>query len=264
MPVLRVEDHGRVRVLTFDRPGALNAMNNELYRASADALDAAGADPSISAVVLTGNGRGFCAGQDLGEMGQLATAVGADGKAPPAPGFPRFADALIAFPKPLIAAVNGLAVGIGFTMLPHCDLVLVAESARFRTPFARLGVVPEAASSVLFPLAMGAQAAALSLFTGDWLSADDAVRFGLALRKTPDGEVLDLSLEIAEKVAALPLVSLVETKRLMRIDRDQVVAKARAAEDATFARLVGGPANTEAIAAFLERREPDFSKLSQD
>ena len=258
--MLRIDDHGRVRVLTFDRPDALNAMNNELYRASADGLDAAAADPGVSAVILTGTGRAFCAGQDLAEMGDLASA-GASGGDVPEPGFPRFTDAIIAFPKPLIAAVNGLAVGIGFTMLPHCDLVVVGESARFRTPFAKLGVAPEAASSLLFPMAMGWQAAALSLLTGDWLSADDAVAHGFALRKVADADLLDAALEIGQKMAVLPVVSLIETKALMRGERDRLVAATRAAEDAAFSRLLGGPSNNEAIAAFLEKREPDFSNL---
>lgn len=258
--MLRIDDHGRVRVLTLDRPEALNAMNDGLYRTVADALNGAAAEPGVTVVVLTGEGRAFCAGQDLAEMGELASTRGSDGERPE-PGFPRFADALVGFPKPLIAAVNGLAVGVGFTMLPHCDLVYVAASARFRTPFAALGVAPEAASSALFPLAMGWQAAAYSLLTGDWLSADDAVAHGLALAKVDDDALLETALATAGKLAALPVVSLVETKRLMRSERNELVRRARAAEDEAFSRLVGGPANTEAITAFLEKREPDFSTL---
>ncbi|HVX17270.1 MAG TPA: enoyl-CoA hydratase-related protein [Acidimicrobiales bacterium] len=256
--MIQIDDQDRVRLVTLDRPDALNAMNGELYRATGDALNDAARDPGTSVVVITGNGRAFCAGQDIAELGQIA---GDDGAAAGS-GFPYLAAALTSFPKPLIAAVNGIAVGIGFTMLPHCDLVYVAESARFRTPFAALGVSPEAASSALFPMVMGWQAAAHTLLTGAWLSADEAVTAGFALAKVADDALLDTALAAARTMAALPLVSLVTTKRLMRTERDALVARATDAENAAFAELLGGPANQEAIAAFLDKREPDFSKVT--
>lgn len=129
---MRVDDHGAVRLLTLHRPEALNAFDSPLYRATGAALTAARDDDAVRVVVLTGAGRAFSAGQDLGEMARLAAGEAVES------GFPVLLEALESFDKPLVAAVNGPAVGIGFTMLPHCDLVLVAEGARLRTPFAEL------------------------------------------------------------------------------------------------------------------------------
>ena len=141
LSVLRVDDHDGVRVLTLDRPDALNAFNTALYDACAAAFHEATARDDIACVVLTGTGRAFSAGQDLGEMAQIDTAARADGN-DPGPGFPRFIDTVAAFEKPLIAAVNGLGVGIGLTVLLHSDLVLISTTARLRAPFVPLGVVP--------------------------------------------------------------------------------------------------------------------------
>ena len=148
--VLAIEDRGRVRILTLDRPGALNAFNDDLYDAVRDALQAAAEAPDVAVVLLTGRGHAFTAGQDLGELAQPRRHE--DGKAH---GFPPFIATLEAFPKPLLAAVNGLAVGIGLTLLPHCDVVLVAEEARLRAPFISLGVTVEAGNSLLLPATIG-------------------------------------------------------------------------------------------------------------
>jgi enoyl-CoA hydratase/carnithine racemase len=261
LSVLRVEDHDGVRVLTLDRPDALNAFNTPLYDACAQAFHDATARADIACVVLTGTGRAFSAGQDLGEMAQIDTA-GAGSRANDAgPGFPRFIDTVAAFEKPLLAAVNGLGVGIGLTVLLHCDLVLISKSARLRAPFVPLGVVPEAAGSLLMPAVMGGQRAALALYTGEWISADDAVACGLALRAVEPEALLADTMELAERIARQPVTSLVETKRLVLAGRIDAVRAARAREDAAFAHMVGGPANLEALTAFLEKREPDFRAL---
>jgi len=190
--MLGLDDHDRVRLLTLDRPEALNAFDNALYDATAAALNEAAADDEVAVVVITGSGRAFSAGQDLVEMAELAAGMGIPGpEAEPeslkgvVSGFPGLLDALQSFPKPLMAAVNGLGLGIGFTMLAHCDLVLIAEGARLKTPFTSLGVAPEAASSLLFPVRMGWQQAARVLFTSDWISAAEAVELGIALRVCP-------------------------------------------------------------------------------
>jgi enoyl-CoA hydratase/carnithine racemase len=230
-PVVHVDSH-TVRLLTLDRPEALNAFDSPLYRATGAALDTARADDAVSVVVLTGAGRAFSAGQDLGEMARLA--AGEDVES----GFPVLLEALQAFDKPLVAAVNGVAVGIGFTLLPHCDLVLAAESARFRTPFAELGVPPEAASSYLFPARMGWQRAAEVLFTSPWLSAGEAVAAGIALRVVPDDRVVDEALALAGRIAAAPLPALRAIKATMLAGRADAVAAARAREEAAFARLL--------------------------
>jgi enoyl-CoA hydratase/carnithine racemase len=261
LSVLRVKDHDGVRVLTLDRPDALNAFNTPLYDACAQAFHDATARADIACVVLTGTGRAFSAGQDLGEMAQIDTAGAGSGPNDAGPGFPRFIDTVAAFEKPLLAAVNGLGVGIGLTVLLHCDLVLISKSARLRAPFVPLGVVPEAAGSLLMPAVMGGQRAALALYTGEWITADDAVACGLALRAVEPEALLADTMELAERIARQPVSSLVETKRLVLAGRIDAVRAARAREDAAFGHMVGGPANLEALTAFLEKREPDFRAL---
>jgi enoyl-CoA hydratase/carnithine racemase len=252
--MLRTTDDGRVRLLTFDRPDALNAMNNALYWATADALAAAGNDPGVATVVITGTGRAFCAGQDIGEMSAAPT----DSRGH---GFPAFTDGLASFPKPVLAAVNGAGVGVGATMLALCDLVVMAESARLRLPFPTLGVAPEAGSSYTFPALLGPQTAAYHLFTAAWMTAPEALAAGLAFRVVPDDELLAATLAVAQQIAAMPISSLVATKELLVAARAPAFRAARAREDEAFARLIGGPANREAIAAFLEKRAPDFAQL---
>jgi enoyl-CoA hydratase/carnithine racemase len=257
--MLRSDDHGRVRLLTLDRPEALNAFNTALYDAAAQALNDAAVDGDIAVVVITGAGRAFSAGQDLAEMAELARDVGdADGTGH---GFPRFMDALIGFPKPLIAAVNGLGVGLGLTMVGHCDLCLVSEEARFRPPFTALGVVPEAAASYTLPELMGWQRAAELLLTSRWIDADEAVASGLALRKVAADDLVPEALALAAEVAVWPISSLVGTKRVLRAAHLDAVAEARRREDREFAALTGSPANLEALTAFLEKRPPDFSSI---
>lgn len=254
--MLRRDDHGRVRVLTLDRPEKLNAFCGELYDALHDAFVAAADDPGVAVVVLTGAGRAFSAGQDLGEM--AAVPARPDGRPY---GFSGLLEVVSGFPKPLVAAVNGLAVGLGMTILAHCDIVLVADDARLRAPFCALGVAPEAASSVLFPERMGWQEAAWWLFSAEWLDAEAAVRSGIAWRKVPAERLMAETLAVAGRIAAMPVASLVATKQLLVAARMDRVRAAREREDEAFGRLLGGPANREAIAAFFEKRQPDFADV---
>ncbi|HEX4778344.1 MAG TPA: enoyl-CoA hydratase-related protein [Acidimicrobiia bacterium] len=247
MTGVRVADDGRVRTVTFDRPDVLNAFDTALYRATADALDAARDDDGVHVVVLTGSGRAFSAGQDLGEMAKLAAGEGGTS------GFPALLDALGRFDKPLVAAVNGVAIGVGFTMLAHCDLVLVANDARFRAPFAPLGVAPEAASSYLFPLRMGWQRAAEVLFTGDWLDARAAVESGIALRVVPADDLVSEAHRLAVRIAAAPLASLRAIKQTMTAAHADAVAAARRREDAAFAGLLSSAASRAALDEFNAR-----------
>jgi enoyl-CoA hydratase/carnithine racemase len=205
-------------------------------------------------VVITGTGRAFSAGQDLAEMGR----IGAGDQDGGGHGFPRFLDALMTFEKPLIAAVNGLGVGIGFTMLLHCDVVVLAHAARLRAPFVPLGVVPEASGSLLMPAVMGNQRASYFLYTGKWMSADDAIDAGIAYKAVPDGELMHEVFAIADDIAKMPTVSLVESKRLAIAARIDAVRAANLREQEAFSRLAGAPANMEAITAFLEKRDPVF------
>ncbi len=248
-PIVVIEeiDDGAVRVIRFNRPEARNAFNFAMYDTVTRALlDAAGTD-ACHVVVLTGTGSSFCAGQDLKEMARLVT-----GEASPdaALGFPGFLDALQAFEKPLLAAVNGVGVGLGFTMLPHCDLVFMAGDARLRVPFAELGVPPEAASSYTFPKTMGWQRAARLLFTGDWLTAPDAVDAGVALASFPAASLLDETLTVARAIAAMPTAAVMASKRLLLATRNAEVSAARRREDAGFAELLGTAANLAALDRF--------------
>jgi enoyl-CoA hydratase/carnithine racemase len=258
--ILEVVDDARVRVLTLNRPDALNAFNDELYHTAGDALEEAAERADIACVVITGAGRAFSAGQDLGEMGRLSAAPSTDFGAA-GPGFPRFADTLAAFDKPVIAAVNGIGVGIGMTMLLHVDLAFIASTARLRAPFVPLGVVPEAAGSLLMPIVMGNQRAALKLYTGEWITADEAVEYGLALRAVEPGALMHDTMDLARRIAKMPVASLRATKQVVVAGRIDAIRAARAREDRVFTQMIGQPANMEAITAFLEKRDPDFSHL---
>ena len=232
---VRVEDRGHVRIVTFNRPEARNAFDVAMYRAAAAALGAARDDVDVRAVVLAGTGTAFSAGQDLNEMRAFASGTAeADG----ASGFPILLDIVQSFPKPLLAAVNGVAVGLGFTILAHCDLVVVADEARFKVPFTELGVPAEAGSTYLFPLRMGWQRAAKVLFTSEWLTADDVVSAGIALERCPGADVLERTLEVAERIASLSPDSVQAIKRLLVEAHLPHVVAARRREEAAFAELL--------------------------
>lgn len=253
---IRLTTHGRVRVLTLNRPSALNAFNDAMYRAVTRAMDDAATNSDIAVVVITGEGRAFTAGQDLAELSDQRTHAQRQ-----LDGFGPFILALETFPKPLIAAVNGLGIGIGLTMLLHCDLVIISEGARLRAPFAALGLTAEAGSSFLLPQRIGWQAAAHALFSARWLDADEAVRCGLAYRKVNSESLMEDALGLAQEIAAMPVTALTTTKRLLLATRQESSRAARAREDDGFGSLVGGPANLEAMAALRERRPPDFGGL---
>lgn len=260
--MLDIDDEQRVRTLTLNRPEALNAFNDALYRAAGDALRDAAARDDIACVVITGNGRAFSAGQDLGEMRAIDPGAGAgEREARAEHGFPNFLDTLAAFPKPVLAAVNGLGVGIGLTMLLHCDIVVMSDAARLRAPFVPLGVAPEAASSLMLPAVMGNQHAAVALYTGEWISAEEAVATGIAWKCVPADRLMPETHDLARRIATMPVASLTETKRLVVASRIDAIRIARQREDEVFARMVGAPANLEAITAFMEKRAPDFSHL---
>ncbi|MGE0659737.1 MAG: enoyl-CoA hydratase/isomerase family protein [Reyranellaceae bacterium] len=248
-PVLLRKDEAGVRLLTLNRPQALNAFNDALYLALADALQAARADETVAALVLTGAGRAFSAGQDLAELADARSHAQRQ-----IDGFGPFIEALEGFDKPLLCAVNGIAVGIGLTMLPYADLVLLAEGARLRAPFVSLGVTAEAGSTFLLPARIGWAAASRLLFTADWMDASQAQACGLAYRVVPGETLLEETLALAAAIAVHPVVSLVATKRLMLAARNEGARAARAREDAVFASLVGGPANKAAIEAFARRK----------
>jgi len=245
--VIDVTDNGSIRVITFDRSETRNAFNSAMYRATTEALAAASDDDDVRAVILTGRPPAFTSGQDLAEMAEIATGTAPAGVEH---GFRGLLDGLADFDKPLLAAVNGVGVGLGFTILGHCDLVLIDRTARLRVPFAELGVPPEAGSSYLFPRRMGRQQAARVLLASEWVSAEEAVDLGMAVRVCPEGAVVDETLALARRIAAFPPGAVREIKRLLSVTEREGVRAARAREDEAFTRLLGTAANREALERF--------------
>jgi enoyl-CoA hydratase/carnithine racemase len=239
-----------VRVIAFARPEVRNAFDTAMYHELTEALRAADADDAVGAVVLTGRGSAFTSGQDLAEMAAIATGTAVEGAGR---GFMGLLDVLCDLSVPLLAAVNGVAVGLGFTLLAHCDMVLVAEDARLRVPFAELGVPAEAASSFLFPATMGWQQAARILLTSDWVGADELVALGLALHTSAPGAVLDETVELAARVAAHPRAATRAITSLMRAARRDAIFDANHREQAAFARLLGAAAEQGALADFAAK-----------
>ncbi|MCC5885195.1 MAG: enoyl-CoA hydratase/isomerase family protein [Gammaproteobacteria bacterium] len=253
--MLEIRDEGAVRVLTLAREKALNAFNGALFDALVEGLLQAQADDNVAVVVITGKGRAFTAGADLTEMGQKT--------APPKHGFAGAVDLLINYQKPVIAAVNGIAIGVGGTICGLVDIVYVAESARMRCPFTALGINPEAGSSLTFPQMMGPQRAAWFLYAADTLSARDCVEQGMALEVLDDEGFIDAVLTRAAKLAAQAPAALRETKELLWAPRREALRAAVAAENVALTRTIGSAENREAIAAFMEKRTPDFASLRQ-
>jgi len=256
--MLTITDQDRVRLLTLDRPDALNAFNEALYDAVSGALVDAAADDDVATVVITGSGRAFSAGQDLLEMSERITNPDF---VPGEYGFPGLIDQLAAFPKPLLLAINGLGLGIGTTIIGFADLVFMSTDAKLKCPFTSLGVAPEAASSLLFPQLLGHQNAAWVLLSAEWILADEAKELGLVWKVTAPDELLDVTMQHATKLAAMPISSLIAVKGTMTAGRVAATRAARDLEDAQFQKLMGGPANMEALAAFAERRPADFTNL---
>jgi enoyl-CoA hydratase/carnithine racemase len=239
-----------VRVLAFNRPEVRNAFNTAMYLEVTDALLTADEDESVNVVVLTGRGKGFTSGQDLAEMAAMATGTAVEGAGQ---GFIGLLKAICNISVPLVAAVNGVAVGLGCTILAHCDLVLVDERARMRVPFAELGVPPEAASSVLFPARMGWQNAARVLLTSDWISALEAVELGLALQVCPEGTTLEAAVALAARIAAHPRAATRAITSLMRDGQRDLVLAANAREQAGFAKLLGSAVSSGTLAEFAAK-----------
>ena len=230
--VLLIDDADGVRLLTLNRPEAMNAFNQELWYALTDALNDASTDGDIRCVVVTGTGRAFSAGQDLGEMADPSVFEGQE------PGYQRLMPVLEAFDKPLIAGVNGVGVGIGLTMLLHCDIVIMSTAARVKVPFISLGVTTEASASLLLPATVGWQRAAEILYFEPWIDAEQAVTDGLALRSVEPGLFMDEVMAIARHIGSLPLDPLRATKRLMLEARRDAVSLARHRELGAFETLV--------------------------
>jgi enoyl-CoA hydratase/carnithine racemase len=243
-----------VMTITFNRLDKKNSITSSMYAAMADAVAQAGADPRVRVVVFQGHESIFSAGNDIGDfLNQPPTTQ-------ESPVF-RFLRGIATFEKPLLAAVAGPAVGIGTTMLFHCDLVYAGDNAAFSMPFVNLGLCPEAASSLLAPRMFGYHRAAEALLMGEPFFAEAAQEVGLVNRVVPPTEVNGYAQAQARKLAAKPLTSLIATKRLMKGGDQQAVLKKMDEEGQDFGRMLREPAAKEAFGAFMEKRKPDFSKV---
>jgi enoyl-CoA hydratase/carnithine racemase len=251
---IKTATHNGVATIEIARPEKKNALTVEMYQAMADALDAAREDPKVRAVLITGQPGIFTSGNDLQDF-MNRPRQGMD-----SPVF-RFMRALLDCDKPVVAAVTGAAIGIGTTMLLHCDFVYVADDARLAMPFVNLGLVPEFASSFVVPALMGQRRAAEKLLLGDPFTAETAVECGIANAVLPAGEVAAHARRVAERFLALPPGAVREAKRLMRAPvRDAVLATVRS-EGEAFGERLTSPEAKEAFQAFFEKRRPDFSKF---
>lgn len=254
MSDILVHTEAGVCTLTFNRPDKKNSITAAMYSALADALQGAEADAAVRCVVFQGVETVFTAGNDIADFLNHPPA------SHDAPVF-RFLRNLAQFPKPVVAAVCGPAVGIGTTLLFHCDLVYAGDNAAFSMPFVNLGLCPEAASSLLVPQMLGYHRAAEALLLGEPFMAEAALEVGLVNRVLPPTEAAGYAQSVARKLAAKPLGSLIETKRLMKKGQAQHVMATLAEEGQSFGRMLREPAAREAFTAFMERRKPDFSQL---
>ncbi len=246
-----------VLTLTLNRLDKKNALTTDMYAALADALMQAAEDAAIRVAVIQGHEQIFTAGNDLQDFRRERPPV--LDAANPAP-VHRFLDALRSFPKPLVAAVAGPAVGIGTTLLLHCDLVYAGDNAAFSLPFVNLGLCAEGGSSVMLPALMGYQKAAEKLLLGEAFYAEEALEIGLVNRIVPPHEVAAYAQAQAAKLAAKPLASLIATKVLMK--RSQAGLKSVMDDELKlFDEMLRGPACKEAIDAFMNKRKPDFSGM---
>jgi len=243
-----------VMTITFNRLDKKNSITSAMYAAMADAVAQAGADPSVRVVVFQGHESIFSAGNDIGDF------LNQPPSTQESPVF-RFLRGIATFEKPLLAAVAGPAVGIGTTLLFHCDLVYAGDNAAFSMPFVNLGLCPEAASSLLAPRMFGYHRAAEALLMGEPFFAEAAQEVGLVNRVVPPTEVNGYAQAQARKLAAKPLTSLIATKRLMKGGDQQAVLQKMDEEGRDFGRMLREPAAKEAFGAFMEKRKPDFSKV---
>lgn len=250
--ISRLEDG--ILVLSLNRPEKKNAITQAMYAALAEAVSGAAADPAVRVILFRGEGADFSAGNDIGDFAAVAM-----GGTPPAdmPAF-RLLEALARLDKPAVAAVRGRAVGIGVTLLLHCDLVVAAEDARLSTPFVNLALAPEAASSWLLPLAIGHRRAFEMFALGEAVSGAEAAAWGLVNRAVPDAAVDETAARLAAALAVRAPGSLAATKRLMR-DGEQIWALMRR-EGEVFRQRLGSAEAMEAFTAFMQKRPPSFPR----
>lgn len=252
---VKVEIAAGVMTLTLQRPEKKSALTGAMYNAMSQGLKQAETDPAVRVVLFQGDGDSFTAGNDLADFASQAR--GESEVDSPAH---RFIETISKVGKPLVAAVQGNAVGVGTTMLLHCDLVYLAENARLITPFVNLALVPEAASSWLLPLRIGHARAYAMFALGEPMDAQGALASGLANAVVPQADLRQRAHDVAIALTRRPAGSLGMTKKLMR--EQQRIAAQIAEEGVLFKERLATPEAREAFAAFAERRQPDFTKLS--
>lgn len=259
-----IEKAGGVLSLTFNRPEKKNAITPDMYAAMGDAIDGAADDPDVRCILIQANGDMFTAGNDLSDFAAANRGEGSRSQAEGG-GERRGGSALITAlaraTTPIVAAVQGRAVGVGVTMLLHCDLVFIAEDALLTTPFVNLALVPEAASSITLPARIGHARAFAMFVLGEAVTGKQAADWGIANQALPRGEVQVRARAAAEAVAARPASAVVITKQLMR-DSERYLARI-AEEGGHFTAQLKTPEAREAFAAFAEKRPPDFAKAGR-
>lgn len=255
MSELRTQERDGVYTLTIDRPSRKNALTLAMYEALTDGLREASERPSVRVALIQGAEGCFTAGNDLKDFAQNPP------KSADTPVF-HFLKALLDFPKPLVAAVDGVAVGIGTTMLLHCDLVYCTARARFTLPFGKLGLVPEGGSSYLLPLMMGHQRASELLLLGESFGSEVAARVGLVNEVLPVEQLETHVAERLQKLVALPPEATRLSKQLIKAPYKERLSEVMFKEGEVFLGRLGSPENQEAIMAFFEKRAPDFSRFS--
>jgi enoyl-CoA hydratase/carnithine racemase len=254
---VKVSDTAGVRSIVMARPEKKNAITREMYAAMADAVVGAQDDGGVRVVLIGAEGAAFTAGNDLVDFMEHPP-TGAETEPPPVL---RFLEAILTAEKPLAASVNGAAVGVGVTMLLHCDLVYAAETATFRVPFTDLGLVPEAGSSLLLPERVGRARASELFLLGETISAKEALEYGLVTRMFPQARLAHEVARRCEALARKPPAAVRAAKRLMRGDLD--VVRVRMGEELRlFVERLKSEEFREAAAAFLEKRSPDFSRFA--
>lgn len=246
-----VTRQGSTLEIRFDRPEKRNALSRAMYARVVEALESADTDPAVRVVLLTGTGSYFTSGNDISDFQRRAAGNEQRDGSP-------FLTALSSLKKPLIGAVNGPAIGVGTTMLAHCDLVIAAKSARFVMPFTSLGLVPEAASSLLFPRLFGHQRASAMLLLGEPIDAETAREWGFVNQVVDDAALMETAQALAARLAALPPQAVRQTKELIKNGKTDVPGRIEE-ELALFRERLRSPEAGEAFAAFMEKRKPDFS-----
>lgn len=247
-----------ILTITFNRPAKKNAITAVMYQVMADALRNAETDNEVRVILFTGQDNIFTAGNDLEDFMKNVSQLNSDGESS---SIIQFMRALSSSPKPIIAAVAGLAVGIGTTLLLHCDLVYLADNAKLSMPFTQLGLCPEFSSSILLQRIAGYHRAAEKLFFGEPFDAQEALQLGLANKVVPASELLAFADQQAAKLVALPPASLRATKRLMKSSQTSLINEVMSDELKQFGSMLNGPEAKEAFMAFFQKRKPDFRQF---